>query len=1533
MMQSSTTKSPTITVFRLRSDRTMLGSYIPLVFPPGRVAGCEEDRLFKTHATTTNTTTITTVNGTASGARDTEVATTNKSDYIYLTQSTDSRALLVTRFPLDDLGASRALVGHITELMRTTNSVTLKCDLNAYLNNVSISRNLALVQCTTLSRKVPTVAAVRENRCGGGGSYIRFDDLLAMVAGEKALLKRRSALESQGRVLPRLRLCGGGEDSINNGTSAWGTPPTSANNTSAWGIPNQQQQQQQPPQAWGGTASNNSANNNNNNNNQPTSSQSQRQSSQQSQQDHNANKAPQQGSGSAPNGGGTSNPWNRNPTQQQQQQQQPQPPGPNPNQQQPPQQQQQQPQLVMGNNGNVATKSQLEQLSHLRDALFSQDGWGCQNVNQDTNWEVPGSPEPPKPEPSSASGGGNGGPNPPVVTGWKPCNLNNGTELWEANLRNGGQPPPPQAPVQKTPWGPASNIGGTWGEDDDSGEANVWNGAAGGNPPAAAPPAWNQNNPPMWPPGAPGAGPNPAAVKKDNDWAGVGVIGNAGAAAVPPPVSGWDSRGAPVPPVNVPPGPIGQTNPIEAIREIRGDPRGISGRLNGNAGMWDQQNVPNLPTAAKLAQGSLPSVGGGANSQWNTPVPNKMPGGWDDSPAPMNNRPTLDDGPSGLWNQGQLSRQNSNVSSWKDMSADNVVRTPMPRTPLGGGANLPLGPAVSRGVRLGGMNPGMKPDSSMWGQNQGLPPMNGSWDDCAGAGGINNWDDKGLGAAGGNGPWNDFGQSNLWKQQGKPSVGGWPDPSDLMGGGSGNDWNMNKPPSKMSPVEIIRSSKQYRMLCENGFKKEDVELVLRTTNMNFDESLEILQRHNSAGDWRGRPDEHPGSAFEAPFSNRFQAGPGGGMPFSQNLLNNLPGVGGPNPNLAALNNLKYLSQGGAGGHSSFGSQPGGGGPNPLTAAASSQQNQQAQQPSTQHLRMLVQQIQMAVHAGFLNHQILNQPLAPQTLLLLNQLLTNIRQMQHIQNNLARSGGATGVSTVQLTMQINKHKSTISQLQQQIAAQQAIYVKQQQQQQQPGGGPHGQPPNVGLGGGAADFLRQQDLVSLQNNFADMGMGKEPVTPTGGFPAAGGNVGGGPGVTSQQSRLNQWKLPSLDKDGGGGANDLTDFSRAPGTTAKSTLSTASSNIGALGLQDGTWSSGRSTLADGWPDQPSGAVGGGEPDNKDWDPSQDNAAFSDLVPEFEPGKPWKGAQLKIDEDPSITPGSVARSPLSIATAKEADLFGGGAGKVSPSDAMGLGASAWGKPGKNVWPDSITSSGAGGGGGGGSGSDLWGTPMGKPTRGPPPGLGANKNANGWAGGAGGGPQRSNSGGNWPGGNGWGSSWLLLKNLTSQIDGATLRTLCMQHGPLQSLQLYPNHGLALCKYSSREEASKAQQALNNCPLGSTNIGAECPSEADAQTYLQQLGAPAGSSGSILPPSSSGPVTSVAQSWRQAPRTSGNQTAKFISIFPSILNAFPIFQQVRTRGAPDGHRPVELVQPAEAEAAAADCGHRSRETPQALLPI
>lgn len=103
-----------------------------------------------------------------------------------------------------------------------------------------------------------------------------------------------------------------------------------------------------------------------------------------------------------------------------------------------------------------------------------------QHVNQDTNWDIPSSPEPMKMDGS--------GPSP-----WKPT-VNNGTDLWEANLRNGGQPPP--QPQQKTPWGhtPSTNIGGTWGEDDDTDTSNVWTGVPSGQQ------QWggNTNNGAMW---------------------------------------------------------------------------------------------------------------------------------------------------------------------------------------------------------------------------------------------------------------------------------------------------------------------------------------------------------------------------------------------------------------------------------------------------------------------------------------------------------------------------------------------------------------------------------------------------------------------------------------------------------------------------------------------------------------------------------------------------------------------------------------------------------------------------------------------------------------------------------------------------------------------------------------------------------------------------------------------------------------------------------------------------------------------------
>lgn len=135
--------------------------------------------------------------------------------------------------------------------------------------------------------------------------------------------------------------------------------------------------------------------------------------------------------------------------------------------------------------------------------------------------------------------------------------------------------------------------------------------------------------------------------------------------------------------------------------------------------------------------------------------------------------------------------------------------------------------------------------------------------------------------------------------------------------------------------------------------------------------------------------------------------------------------------------------------------------------------------------------------------------------------------------------------------------------------------------------------------------------------------------------------------------------------------------------------------LGPSDGTWSS---RLGDsGWPD----TGNNDSTDGKDWQPGAGGAAFTDLVPEFEPGKPWKVrpffylvstldfwskdllfkklikkkllfvtilnlfffCQMKsIEDDPSITPGSVVRSPLSLAAIKDTDAIFSTGSKTSP-------------------------------------------------------------------------------------------------------------------------------------------------------------------------------------------------------------------------------------------------------------------------------
>ena len=80
-------------------------------------------------------------------------------------------------------------------------------------------------------------------------------------------------------------------------------------------------------------------------------------------------------------------------------------------------------------------------------------------------------------------------------------------------------------------------------------------------------------------------------------------------------------------------------------------------------------------------------------------------------------------------------------------------------------------------------------------------------------------------------------------------------------------------------------------------------------------------------------------------------------------------------------------------------------------------------------------------------------------------------------------------------------------------------------------------------------------------------------------------------------------------------------------------------------------------------------------------------------------------------------------------------------------------------------------------------------------------------------------------------------------IDGSTLKTLCIQHGPLQNFHLYLNHGIALVKYSHLGEAPKAQAALNNCVLGNTTILAETTGEEHVHSLMCLVGDRAAAAG------------------------------------------------------------------------------------------
>jgi len=1039
---------------------------------------------------------------------------------------------------------------------------------------------------------------------------------------------------------------------------------------------------------------------------------------------------------------------------------------------------------------NGAANKPIEVLNSLREALYSPDGWGGQNVKQDTSWDIGGSvPEPAVPTIAVKQD----------AMQWQSTSTgrNDGTDLWKSNLSG---VPPPAKPQPQTPWGnhtpahPADYK--TWGEpEDDNNGPSV--GSGNNSVQQGGPPSSNVGGPGPVDPRRGGPGGNMGDNGVGNSWDD-GPSGPPQGAPQPnnqpwdtdPGKGKEDNWGTPAPSANQ----WGSSAQISAPSNMQMEPR-----MDGNGGGWGAPPpVKPAPSAGGWGAPQGPARGSGAD-QWHN-----------ESPSAARR---MDDGGTGIWGKGGV-QSGAPGGGWKDMPVPNLG----PRAPPGPPTRMPPG------------GPGMKPgDGSPWGNQQlqnrswGDDPMTSSnpWD-----AGVDKQRDMGMSGAASSGN----GMPDFWHKKPMRTSPSWED--SAPGGGDMRGWGGSAGNRPQFTKETIWSSKQFRVLMDMNFRKEEAETALRNTNMQLEDAIDLLNNMNrgqmpnrggmppSADTGFGGPRGGGDPSYDMRFPN-----PGPGMPYPPEGLP--PGSANPSLQNTSRGNMNpALVQ-------PMTMMPGGGPPRPPQSGT----------PSTSQLRLLVQQIQMAVQAGHLNAQILNQPLAPQTLLLLNQLLQQIKLLQQCKSQqqqcmTSRGGQNNQGALLALSVQITKHNQNITNLQNQITVQQAQYLKSQQPaSSMPPGGGAGLPPPT-------------DPAELNLNLSNLSLTADQQAAV--------------HHQAQGSKLNKW-IKNDNSD---------DFSRAPGSS-KSSTSQPSPNV----LLEGgsTWSNGNN-----------GAVssGSGWPDSNDKNSNNNAADDSDFgIPEFVPGKAWKGSSMKDpSEDPTLTPGSVAANPLlhsqphndmkSSSSMIMSSQSSGVANSSAVENSLGLTSTTW-SFGNNAGGAKDMMSNGGGVGGWGSGlppssstSNL--TTMGQDLWGMGP-RGGKPSMSGWPSAAGGMSNGWSNGSNMPAG----SAWLLLKNLTAQIDGSTLRTLCMQHGPLNNFQLFLTHGIALAKYSNGSEAKKAQNALNNCVLGNTTILAVVADEHEVETIVRSLSQ--GSGQGQRPPTSNPSYSnysalaksSSADSWSNLWSTSG----------------------------------------------------------------
>jgi trinucleotide repeat-containing gene 6 protein len=571
------------------------------------------------------------------------------------------------------------------------------------------------------------------------------------------------------------------------------------------------------------------------------------------------------------------------------------------------------------------------------------------------------------------------------------------------------------------------------------------------------------------------------------------------------------------------------------------------------------------------------------------------------------------------------------------------------------------GPQMNNGGQFGGpTSPGRmmgnKPNNGM---NNKPNQSNNSWNDMNNS----NWN-------------NDYAKGNQMQNAGShqhqnqnKGAGVWNENASMHwnnghknqnGSMSGNsmadssEWAHSK--RRMVNREMILSSNQYRILVEMGFKKDDVENALRTCNMNLEETLEELRtialRETNFDAERQKVSDLTTEVLSAlSNSTRFLTSCCIQAPF--NHASNLP----MNSGMGNRNN-SMVNQMGPQGSGLHGNQPGmrqqgvpkhgqhAGGVMPNNMAGNNNMNSM---PSEKQLNHLVQQIQLAVRSGHLNAQILNQPLGLPTIQLIYQLLQQIKTLQQLQVQIQSNSNKPVQSSLLATLhiQISQVRARISSLQNQIKFQQALFMN---QQSCPQGPKTGQPS---MQSQASQQLLSSQLANSNNSaqLPPLALNSPALDFKNLMPSDANNLSDfRPQQQLEQSRLNQWKMNSFHKDPSLSQSNSS-FSRAPGSLKSSNNSSnlAQSGSGSpldMGPAASAWSSlgldePQSSGSSWSPTSPAGNSSLTNFLDNNADNFMNQNAFSsvqDQVPEFQPGKPWKGSsQLKqFEDDPNLTPGS---------------------------------------------------------------------------------------------------------------------------------------------------------------------------------------------------------------------------------------------------------------------------------------------------------